>query len=56
MIGLVAGAAAGWGWYAYQCSHHDDCYSPMGGVLLAVAGGVLGMLVGLLVAPAPGAP
>jgi len=27
----------------------------MGGVLLAVAGGALGLLVGLLIAPVPGA-
>jgi hypothetical protein len=53
LVGLVAGAAAGWGWYAYRCGHGDDCYSPVGGVLLAAAGGVIGLLVGLLIAPTP---
>ena len=54
LIGLVVGAAAGWGVYAYQCTHGADCYSPVGGVLLAAAGGVLGLLVGILIAPGPG--
>lgn len=56
LVGLVVGAAAGWGVYAYQCTHGSDCYSPVGGVLLAVAGGVVGLLVGVLIAPGPGSP
>lgn len=56
LIGLVVGAAAGWGAYAYQCTHGSDCYSPVGGLLLAAAGGVVGLLVGILVAPGPGPP
>lgn len=54
LIGLLVGAAAGWGVYAYQCSHDSDCYSPVGGILLAAAGGTVGLLIGVLIAPGPG--
>lgn len=56
LVGLVVGAAAGWGFYAYQCTHGSDCYSPVGGILLATAGGIVGLLVGVLIAPGPGTP
>lgn len=51
--GFVAGAAVGWMVFAQACES-SDCYGPSGGILLAAAGGLLGMVVGLLLAPAPG--
>jgi hypothetical protein len=50
--GFVAGAAVGWMVFAQACES-SDCYGPSGGILLASAGGLLGMVVGLLLAPAP---
>lgn len=53
LAGLVAGAATGWGWFWYRCTTGEECYSPLGGIMLAGAGGAVGMVIGLLLAPTP---
>lgn len=50
--GFVIGAGVGWMVYAQACEN-ADCYGFSGGILLAAAGGLLGMVVGLLIGPAP---
>lgn len=55
ITGLVVGAAVGWGWFRHRCNTGNECFSPLEGVLLAGAGGAVGMVVGLLMAPTPDA-
>lgn len=52
LTGALVGGGAAWGWFAYHC-RRGDCYSPVGGLLLAAGGGALGALVGILIAPTP---
>lgn len=53
LVGLVVGAAVGWGWFRHRCNTGSECFSPFEGVLLAGAGGAVGLVVGLLIAPSP---
>ncbi|NUQ11653.1 MAG: hypothetical protein HUU26_04885 [Gemmatimonadaceae bacterium] len=53
LAGFLLGAGAGWVIYSRACSD-VDCTSPIGGVMLSAVGGAVGMLVALLLTPAPG--
>ena len=52
LVGFLVGAGAGWAFFLRACSS-EDCYSLLPGLFLGAAGGLLGMVVGLLVGPTP---
>lgn len=53
LVGFLVGAGVGGVVYLQACAN-EDCMNPFGGILLSAAGGLLGMVVGLLLGPSPG--